>query len=80
MADYPLTEADIQTRLNTINGLIDEYLASPAKFAEQHAGSITISIPEYIRELRLERDHLVEQLRNFPWWEESDAETEGFWR
>lgn len=77
MADYPETEGDIQTRLNTINNLIDTYLASPTKFAEMIGGTVKISIPDYVAALQKERDHLVEQLRNYPWMIESDSETSG---
>ena len=74
MADYPLTEDDIKTRLNTINNLIDTYLADPAKFHESVGGSIKISIKDYVAALREERAELRTQLENFPYFEDSDVE------
>lgn len=74
MADYPLTRDQIVTRLNTLQNLIDTYTADPAKFAALNTGSVSISIPEYIRQLREEQESLRTRLRDVPFWIGSDLE------
>jgi len=77
MGDYPQSETDITTRINTITNQLDTFLASPTKFTEQIQGSLKVSIPQYIAALQKERDQLQIQLQNVPFIEESDLEMGG---
>jgi len=74
MADFPLTYAAIKEKVEYFNDILDLYWANPAKWAEQHTSSITISIPEYIKQLTAQRDYWVDRLQTFPWFEDSDME------
>lgn len=71
---YPQTQSEIKSRLDTIDGLIALYMSDPTKFAEQIGGTIKISMPEYVRQLREERDIWHKRLCDSPWELESDIE------
>jgi hypothetical protein len=70
---FPNTADEIQTRLDTVEDLIQTYLASPAKFAAMIAGSAKLDIPGYVKALQDERAILQKRLESC-WLRQSDAE------
>lgn len=73
MATVPQTPEDMQTRLDEIETLIQAYTSSPAKFSESIAGSVKVSIPDYVQFLKEERELLTARL-NATWLKQSDVE------
>lgn len=70
----PMNAAEIQQRLDTIDAALMLYMTNPAKFTDMIAGTVKISIPEYLAQLRTERAFWQDRLDNVPSWTMSDFE------
>lgn len=71
---YPTTADEIRAKLDIIDAAMDLYRTNPATFAEQIGGTIKVSIPQYMDQLRQEREYWQKQLDEFPFWGQSDVE------
>ncbi len=74
MATYPVTGDEIQTRLNEITTSLQVFEASPEKFAELFGGSIKVDPLKYVEFLKGERERLLEQLNELPYFRGSIPE------
>lgn len=70
----PLTQQELEDRLDTLDTLIMETLSSPDQYFELNGGSTRLSKPDYVRQLREERDTIFERLKNIPTLIETDVE------
>lgn len=69
----PETEAELVTKIEELQARIDLYITNPAEFAVLNAGSVSVSMPEFVKMLREERDRFQERLDNFPDYVDSDV-------
>ena len=74
MATYPVTGDEIQTRLDDITTKLQVFEASPEKFAELFGGSIKVDPLKFVEFLKGERERLLKQLDELPYWRGSTPE------
>lgn len=72
--NYPRTYDEILANLNTLYDQKYTYMTNPAKFAELYAGSIRVSIPQWMSWVDAEISKLEDRLRNVPYTIETDME------
>ena len=75
----PQTPAQIKAHIDALQSLISTYIADPVKFAEQIGGSIKISIPDYVRELREQIEYWTRRYESTPSFEQNYFEQEAEW-
>lgn len=74
MATYPVTGDEIKTRLDDIATKLQAFEASPEKFAELFGGSIKVDPLKLVEFLERERERLLKQLDELPYWRGSTPE------
>jgi hypothetical protein len=67
--------SDLQTQIGLLETQIALALSDPTKFIESIGGSVRISIPQYVAQLREYRNELQDRLYNHPdGYHETDVE------
>jgi len=78
MADpYPSTHAEVKARLTTVNTLLITFEASAEQFATLTVGSVKVDPMRYVLFLERQRDRLLKQLDELPYWRGSTPEQVG---